>query len=93
MFNAGERAPCEHGQLVCAECNPYDALRADGEAAGTLLTYEQWQAIGAWRAKSSPVVLAWVERVARQARKANDPDADGFDALRELARVVAESGR
>jgi hypothetical protein len=56
-------------------------------------------ALDAFRQAATPAVLEWTQNVAKAAAHyadrggGNADDVAGFDALRALARVVAESGR
>jgi hypothetical protein len=56
-------------------------------------------ALDALRANATPAVLDWVQRMAKAAQLyaarggGTAEDVAGFEALRELARVVAESGK
>ncbi len=56
-------------------------------------------ALDAFRQSATPAVLEWTQNVAKAAKSYAErgggtaEDVAGFDALHELARVVAESGR
>lgn len=55
-------------------------------------------ALDAFRQSATPAVLEWTQNIAKAAaadaaRGGSQENVAGFDALRELARVVAESGR
>lgn len=73
-------------------------IRVDDAEAQVIDNAELVDALDTFRQDATPAVLEWVANMAAAAKHyalhdGNAKDVAGFDALLELARVVAESGR